>query len=466
MFTMKFPSEYIEDQRVKRHGENLAGIRVRAAQREAERAITRNPMLVVSAIAALITMIFVPPSPAYLDYFHWHTLVCLLCILMVISAFDSSGLLEFVAHSVVERVKSLRALVVVLVLVTLGCSMILSNDMTLVTILPLAVLLLRSIRRERDIPFVFIMITLTANLGGMLLPFGNPHNLYLYTLFDVDFGEFVSLMAPPLVLSMVLILACCLFVGKAEFHYRKPPAIILSKPHVFLYVALFALCIAMTVEAVSYVAGALVVIVALALADRTVLAKTDYALVLTFVCFFVFSGNIAQMPEVSAFFEALIQNCGAFIASLLSSQVISNVPTAILFSHFSNDWAGIALGTNIGAVGTPISSLATLIALRQYQKVLAEDAEKDNGKAEVGDGSAGANVGTSGEAAAGKGGAVAAGKGDVATEGTLSEKGKASSKEPAHGLISNGRFILRFEVYNFAFLIVVALFEFFVIGIR
>ena len=458
MFTMRFPSEYIEDQRVKRHGQNLAGIRVRAAEREAERAITRNPMLVVSAIAALITMIFVPPSPAYLDYFHWHTLVCLLCILMVISAFDSSGLLEFVAHSVAEHVKSLRALVIVLVLVTLGCSMILSNDMTLVTILPLAVLMLRSIRRERDIPFVFIMITLTANLGGMLLPFGNPHNLYLYTLFDVGFGEFVSLMAPPLVLSMVLILACCLFVGKAEFHYRKPPAIILSKPHVALYAALFALCIAMTLEAVSYVAGALVIIVALALADRTVLAKTDYALVLTFVCFFVFSGNIAQMPEVSAFFEALIQNCGAFIASLLSSQVISNVPTAILLSHFSNDWAGIALGTNIGAVGTPISSLATLIALRQYQKVLADDAAKGGGEAVADDGSVVSNADARRKASAQKGSA-AAGE-------TFPGKGKAPGRKLAHGLISNRRFLFRFEVYNFAFLIVVALFEFFVIGIR
>lgn len=458
MFTMRFPSEYIEDQRVKRHGQNLAGIRVRAAEREAERAITRNPMLVVSAIAALITMIFVPPSPAYLDYFHWHTLVCLLCILMVISAFDSSGLLEFVAHSVAEHVKSLRALVIVLVLVTLGCSMILSNDMTLVTILPLAVLMLRSIRRERDIPFVFIMITLTANLGGMLLPFGNPHNLYLYTLFDVGFGEFVSLMAPPLVLSMVLILACCLFVGKAEFHYRKPPAIILSKPHVALYAALFALCIAMTLEAVSYVAGALVIIVALALADRTVLAKTDYALVLTFVCFFVFSGNIAQMPEVSAFFEALIQNCGAFIASLLSSQVISNVPTAILLSHFSNDWAGIALGTNIGAVGTPISSLATLIALRQYQKVLADDAAKGGGEAVADDGSVVSNADARRKASAQKGSA-AAGE-------TFPGKGKAPGRKLAHGLISNRRFLFRFEVYNFAFLVVVALFEFFVIGIR
>ncbi len=253
-------------------------------------------------------------------------------------------------------------------------------------------------------------------------------------------------------------------MGKAEFHYRKPPAIILSKPHVFLYAALFALCIAMTVEAVSYVAGALVIIVALALADRTVLAKTDYALVLTFVCFFVFSGNIAQIPEVSVFFESLIQNCGAFVASLLSSQVISNVPTAILFSHFSNDWAGIALGTNIGAVGTPISSLATLIALRQYQKVLADDAGKSS-SAGSGEQSA-ARAGASGEAvdACVDGGAAAAAGGGSAEEAS-SEKDRASSGKPSHGLISNGRFILRFEIYNFAFLAVVALFEFFVIGV-
>ncbi len=477
---MRLPSECIEDERAKRHGENLAGVRLRSAEREAERAIARNPMLVVSAVAALVTMIFVPPSLAYVDYIHWHTLICLLCILMVISAFDSSGLLEFVAHSMAERVKSLRALVVVLVLVTLGCSMILSNDMTLVTILPLAVLLLRSIGRERDIPFVFIMITLTANLGGMLLPFGNPHNLYLYTSFGVDFGQFVATMAPPLVLSMVLILACCLFVGKAEFHYRKPPTIILSKPHVAVYAALFALCIAMTLGAVSYVVGALVVIIVMALADRTVFAKTDYALVLTFVCFFVFSGNIAQIPEVSAFFEQLIQSCGAFLASLFSSQVISNVPTAILLSHFSDDWAGIALGTNVGAVGTPISSLATLIALRQYQKVLSEDAGRQSGDSEgssandggeaAAGGSAVVNDGMSGEAVPKSGIAaatVATDTGNAVIGAAPASKGRgANGKEPSHGLVSNKRFLLRFEAYNFAFLAVVALFEFFVMGVR
>lgn len=417
---MKFLSEHIDDLGQKRHGENFAGARVRAAERAAERAVMHNPLLVVSAVAALVTMFFVPPSEAYLGYFNWHTLTCLLCILMVVAAFDSSGLLEFVAHTVVERVKSLRMLVVVLVLVTLCCSMILSNDMTLVTILPLAVLLLNSIGRERDIPFTFIVITLTANLGGMLLPFGNPHNLYLYTMFSVNFVDFVLLMAPPLVLSMALILIRCLFVQKTDFHYRKPPTIILSKPHVAVYTALFALCIAMTVGAVSYPVGALVVIAVLAVADRTVFAKTDYALVLTFVCFFVFSGNIAQMPQISSFFNTLLSNCGAFIASLLSSQVISNVPTAILLSNFTNDWAGIALGTNIGAVGTPISSLATLITLRQYQKLTSD--------ASVSEGVAGGSDGRS--------------------------------------LAGNGRFLLRFEAYNFAFLIIVALFEFFVMGIR
>lgn len=417
---MKFLSEHIDDLGQKRHGENFAGARVRAAERAAERAVMHNPLLVVSAIAALVTMIFVPPSEAYLGYFNWHTLTCLLCILMVVSAFDSSGLLEYVAHSVVEHVSSLRTLTIVLVLVTLCCSMILSNDMTLVTILPLAVLLLKSIGRERDIPFTFIVITLTANLGGMLLPFGNPHNLYLYTMFGVDFADFVLLMAPPLVLSMVLILLRCLFVQKADFHYRKPPTIILSKPHVVVYTALFALCIAMTLGVVSYPVGALVVIAVLALADRTVFAKTDYALVLTFVCFFVFSGNIAQIPEISFFFNELLSSCGAFVASLLSSQVISNVPTAILLSNFTNDWAGIALGTNIGAVGTPISSLATLITLRQYQK--------------------------------------------LASEGSGSKGG--ANNPVGSGLDSNRRFLLRFEAYNFAFLAIVALFEFFIMGVR
>lgn len=400
---MKLLSEHIEDLDVKHHGIHLAGMRARSAERAAERALAHNPLLVVSAVAALVTMFFVPPSIAYLDYFNWHTLACLFSILAVIAAIDSSGLLEFVAHSLVQHVTSTRTLVIALVLVTLGCSMILSNDMTLVTVLPLALVLLKSVNRESEIPFAFIVITLTANLGGMLLPFGNPHNLYLYTVFGVSFVDFVAAMAPPLVLSVALILVRCCFVKKAEFHYQKPESIRMSKPRVAIYVALFALCIAMTVGAVPFLMGMTVIVVVLAITDRRVFAKTDYALVMTFVCFFIFSGNIAQIPAISDFFSTVLDSCGAFVTSLISSQIISNVPSAILISHFSNDWVGIALGTNVGAVGTPISSLATLITLRQYQK---------------------------------------------------------------SGLGGNGKFIARFEAYNFAFLVVVSLFEIFVMGVR
>lgn len=400
---MKLPSEHIEDLDVKHHGIHLEGMRARSAERAAERALAHNPLLVVSAVAALVTMLFVPPSIAYLDYFNWHTLACLFSILAVIAAIDSSGLLEFVAHSLVQHVTSTRTLVIALVLIALGCSMILSNDMTLIAVLPLALVLLKSVNRESEIPFAFIAITLTANFGGMLLPFSKPHNLYLYTVFGVSFGDFVAAMAPPLVLSVVLILVCCCFVKKAEFHYRKPESIQVSKPRVAIYVVLFALCIAMTVGAVPFLMGMTVIVVVLAITDRRVFAKTDYALVMTFVCFFIFSGNIAQIPAISDFFSTVLDACGAFVTSLVSSQIISNVPSAILISHFSNDWAGIALGTNVGAVGTPISSLATLITLRQYQK---------------------------------------------------------------SGLGSNGKFIARFEAYNFAFLVVVSLFEVFVMGIR
>ena len=400
---MKLLSEHIEDLDVKHHGPHLAGMRARSAERAAERALAHNPLLVISALAALVTMFFVPPSAEYVSYFNWHTLACLFSILAVIAAIDSSGLLEYVAHSLVEHVNSTRALVIALVLVTLCCSMVLSNDMTLVTVLPLAVVLLKSVNREAEIPFAFIVITLTANLGGMLLPFGNPHNLYLYSVFGVDFGDFVATMAPPLILSVALILMRCCFVKKAEFHYKKPESIRLSKPRVAIYAVLFALCIAMTVGAVPYLMGMVAIVVVLAITDRRVFAKTDYALVLTFVCFFIFSGNIAQIPAISQLFSDVLATCGAFITSLISSQVISNVPSAILISHFSNDWVGIALGTNVGAVGTPISSLATLITLRQYQK---------------------------------------------------------------SGLGNNGKFIARFEAYNFAFLIIVSLFEIFVMQVR
>lgn len=375
----------------------------RHAEHMAERTFVRNPMLVISAIAALVTMAFVPPSPAYLSYIDWHTIICLFCILAVLEAIDSSGFLEFMAHSIVERVSNTRALVFALVTVTLGCSMVLSNDMTLVTVLPLALLLLKSVHREKRVPFVFIMITLTANLGGMLLPFGNPHNLYLYSVFNVDFGQFVLTMAPPLIFSMALIYACCATVHPGEFHYKKPDEIRIPRHRVELYLVLFGICIAMTVNAISYVVGALVIVAALAIVDRDVFTKTDYSLILTFVCFFVMSGNVAQIGAVASFLNWLMQVLGVFPTALISSQVISNVPSAILLSHFTDNWAAVALGTNIGAVGTPISSMATLITLRQYQK---------------------------------------------------------------SGLGSMSRFVGKFEVYNFIFLGVVAAFEILAVGMR
>jgi Na+/H+ antiporter NhaD/arsenite permease-like protein len=374
----------------------------RHAEHMAERAFVRNPLLIISAVATLITMVFVPPSLDYLGYIDWHTIICLFCIMAVLEAIDSSGFLDFLAHSIVEHVSNTRSMIFALVVVTLGCSMILSNDMTLVTVLPLVLVLLKSVHREKRIPFAFIMITLTANLGGMLLPFGNPHNLYLYSIFQVDFGQFVLTMAPPLIFSMALIFACCATVHPGEFHYRKPDEIRIPRHRVELYLVLFGVCIAITVNAIPYVAGALVIVVALALADRDVFTKTDYSLILTFICFFVMSGNVAQIPAVANFLEWLLQTLGVFPTALVSSQVISNVPSAIILSRFTDDWAAVALGTNIGAVGTPISSMATLITLRQYQK---------------------------------------------------------------SGLGSNGRFVAKFEAYNFAFLAAVSAFEMFVVGI-
>ncbi|MGI6590390.1 MAG: SLC13 family permease [Eggerthellaceae bacterium] len=316
----------------------------RHAEHMAERAFVRNPLLIISAVATLITMVFVPPSLDYLGYIDWHTIICLFCIMAVLEAIDSSGFLDFLAHSIVEHVSNTRSMIFALVVVTLGCSMILSNDMTLVTVLPLVLVLLKSVHREKRIPFAFIMITLTANLGGMLLPFGNPHNLYLYSIFQVDFGQFVLTMAPPLIFSMALIFACCATVHPGEFHYRKPDEIRIPRHRVELYLVLFGVCIAITVNAIPYVAGALVIVVALALADRDVFTKTDYSLILTFICFFVMSGNVAQIPAVANFLEWLLQTLGVFPTALVSSQVISNVPSAIILSRFTDDWAARSAG--------------------------------------------------------------------------------------------------------------------------
>ena len=322
--------------------------------------------MVVAFVAAVITGFLIPPDKQYLQYFDVKTLTCLFCVLAVVCALRNIRFFYMLARKIVKYCKNVRISILALTYITFLGSMLIANDMALLTFLPLGHLVLSTTGKNRYMAFTFIMQNIAANLGGMLTPFGNPQNLYLYTKFNIPNGEFMSIMALPFVVAVALITVCCLFV-KPEPLEVKDEVIRMPKGRTILYLLLFALSIAIVFRGIPYWVGLLVIPVVLLVADRQALKSVDYPLLLTFVFFFVFSGNMARIPQVRQLFSWLLEK-NTLLVSVASCQVISNVPTAILLSQFTQNYRQLLIGVNIGGVGTLISSLASLITFREYTK--------------------------------------------------------------------------------------------------
>ena len=348
------------------------------------RFVRTHAVLVVSAVAALATVPFVPPDAAYLGYFDLKTLACLFSILALVGALRNVGAFEAVARRAVARFSTCRSAVAALVAATLVVSMVATNDMALIMLLPLSAVALLKAGWERVLPFAFIMQNLAANFGGMILPFGNPQNLYLFERFAIPPADFLATMALPFAVSVLLIAVCCAVFVKplparipsvpVEADNASTPAVSAQSSHrrarAALYAALLALVIASVFRLVPYPVALVAVIAALALLDRLALRATDFGLLLTFACFFVFAGNMARIPAVEAVLSQAMQQ-SALLVSAGASQIISNVPAAVLLSHFATDYHALLVGVNIGGAGTLVASLASLITLNHFRIVRA-----------------------------------------------------------------------------------------------
>ena len=326
----------------------------------------KNVVLTVAAIAALVTSCIVPPDAQYASYFDWKTLTCLFCVLAVVCALKNIRFFTILARKIVDCTGNLRTSVLTLVYITFIGSMLIANDMALLTFLPLGYFVLSSTGKTKHMAFVFIMQNIAANLGGMLTPFGNPQNLYLYTKFHIPTGEFMSIMLLPFLASIALITICCfVFLPKEPLSITETCNARLPVGRTLVYLLLFALSIVIVFRIIPYQIGLIVIPAVLLWMDRDALKKVDYPLLLTFVCFFIFSGNLARVPAVNDLFSALLAK-NTLLFSTLSCQVISNVPSAILLSQFTSDYPALLLGVNIGGTGTLIASLASLITFREY----------------------------------------------------------------------------------------------------
>ena len=336
--------------------------------------LREHAVLVVAAMAAAASALAVPPDEAYLGYFDWKTLGCLFCVLAVASALRLMGAFDRAARAVIARFRSPRPLALALVLTTAGLSCMATNDMALIMMLPLSAATLMGANLPRLVAPVFVLQSLAANLCGMIVPFGNPQNLYLYSYYGLGLGDFLATMALPFALSTISIVACTWWLcGRTDSSSPSDTRNLampmpLGRRRLAAYGLLFALTLLAVFRIVPVAAAVATVAAALAALDRRALAAVDWGLLATFACFFVFAGNLARVPEVSAWLSPLMADHGLLVSAGLS-QIISNVPAAVLLSHFTGTRQPLLAGVNIGGAGTLVGSLASLITLQHFTSV-------------------------------------------------------------------------------------------------
>ena len=327
--------------------------------------VSKNVILVIASTLAIISCFFVKPDAEYAGYFDLKTLSCLFCTLAVICALKNIRFFTITARKIVKCAGNTRSLALALVYITFIGSMFLANDMALLTFLPLGYISLTATGKEKYMAPIFIFQNIAANLGGMLTPFGNPQNLYIYTKFNIPTVDFMLVMLLPFALSIVLFTLCCFFIPKESLTLEQDENESFPKGRTVFYLVLFALTILTVFRLVPYYICLPIILVAILISDRKALLKVDYPLLLTFTAFFLLAGNVSRIREVNEFFSFLLEK-NTLLTSVLSCQVISNVPSAILLSEFTENWRELLVGVNIGGVGTLISSLASLITFREY----------------------------------------------------------------------------------------------------
>lgn len=330
--------------------------------------IKADAVLSIAAAAAVITMFFVPPSAHYISYMNFRVLSLLFCLMVVVSGFQKTGVFLLVSEYLLKWVRTLRALTFILVMLSFFSSMLITNDVALITFVPFAILLLTMTNQSRQIVKVIVLQTIAANLGSMLTPIGNPQNLYLYSHYNIPILEFIKITLPYTVVSFLLLCLLIFTIKKLPLNFRQPDSsqgFRKSKRLLPLYTLQFLICILCVLRIFDYRAMLAAVLLTVFLFDIPILKRVDYTLLLTFVCFFIFVGNIESISYIKDHIAGLLIH-RELPAAILMSQIISNVPAALLLSAFTGQYQALVLGTDIGGLGSLVASLASLISYKLY----------------------------------------------------------------------------------------------------
>ena len=326
----------------------------------------KETVLCIAAGCAIATMFLVPPDPEYLHYIDFRVLCLLLCLMAVVAGLKAIGTFHWLTYQLLHRIQSGRVLGVTLVLLPFFCSMFVTNDVALIIFIPFTLMLLDQLGCSRSIIPVTVFQTVAANLGSMATPVGNPQNLYLYAFYNMSIDEFFSVTLPLTAVSlMALTVASIPLLPKRLPEQQLEQASLRSVKELLIYLGLFLLCLLTVFRVLPYPVTTAITVVVLLLVDRKLLTEIDYMLLLTFVCFFTVSENLGRMDAVREFLQQLLQ-WNTLLTATATSQVISNVPAAVVLSGFTDQWQQLLSGVNIGGLGTPIASLASLITMKFY----------------------------------------------------------------------------------------------------
>ena len=328
-----------------------------------------QPVLGISLLAALLSMCFVPPDAGYLSYCNRAVLIQLFCLMLTVAGLRSIGVFEQVTQNLLKRAGTVRCVGLFLVQLCFFSAMLVTNDVALLTFVPLTLLLFQEIGDEKSRIWVIVLETAAANLGSMMTPVGNPQNLYLYAAYQLHTADFFRTMLPAGVLSWLILLGLSFLLPKTPCAGKpvETASSAIPKKPAAVYLLLFLACLLTVFRVLPDWLCLLLTAVLVFLCDKKLFAQADYCLLGTFVCFFVFVGNIARVDVVRDFFAGVMQGRELWVSAALS-QCISNVPAAVMLSGFTENAKALLLGVNLGGLGTPIASLASLISYQFYSK--------------------------------------------------------------------------------------------------
>lgn len=344
--------------------------------------IKKETVLLAAWVLALISAFFVTPSRAYLGYIDFRSLGILWSLMVIMQGLKQNGVFSFVGMRLLAKTRKVWQLSAVLIFLCFFCSMFITNDVALITFVPFAVMMLQSCKKEELMIPVIALQTVAANLGSMLTPIGNPQNLYLFGISQMGVGEFVRFMLPYTILSGVLLIVCiCFLKGKSD-----PVDAAISEKELLtnergkvekacVYTGLFVLSLFVVGRVLDYRYMVAIVFVVVFFMEKKTIFHVDYSLLLTFVGFFIFTGNMGKIQTVSNLLQQVIQGREVALGVLIS-QCISNVPATLLLSGFTEEYKKLLLGVNIGGLGTLIASMASLISY----KIFANTCNKEKGR--------------------------------------------------------------------------------------